>query len=337
MGGAGEVIEYLAPRRVFGGAAAMAFVDDDQVEEIRRELLVDVLFFFVAGDRLIEREIDFEGLVGLPVDDLGHRLAEGLEVVGAGLVGEDVAVDEEKDAFSGLRLPQPPDDLEGGIRFSGAGRHDQQDALLSAGDGFDGAVDSVDLVVARGLAAAVVVIGRFDGDALFRAGDALPGAVALPEFGRRREGVERELLLDGGVLAGAVVNEEGVAVAAYGIRHVEGLGVVQALLHAVADGVVVVLGLDDSDGQVGGVVEDVVGPLLLAPRVQLAPHDDAALGEGDFFTHLRAEIPARPLQRGGDELGADIALGEAFLVGHGRSELSRLAAQKSILLRHGVG
>jgi hypothetical protein len=43
LGGAGEVVEDLAPGGVFGGAAAMAFVDDDQVEEVGRELLVDVL------------------------------------------------------------------------------------------------------------------------------------------------------------------------------------------------------------------------------------------------------------------------------------------------------
>jgi hypothetical protein len=38
-----EVVEDLAPGGVFGGAAAVAFVDDDQVEEVGRELLVDVL------------------------------------------------------------------------------------------------------------------------------------------------------------------------------------------------------------------------------------------------------------------------------------------------------
>ena len=124
------------------------------------------------------------------------------------------------------------------------------------------------------------------------------------------------MLLDGGVLTGPVVNQEGVTVAADGKRHLECFGVVQALLHAVADGVGVVLGLDDRNGQVGGVVEDVVGPLLLAARVQLAAHDDAALGEADFFAHLRGEIPAGPLQGRGDVLGADVALGEFFLVVH---------------------
>lgn len=54
------------------------------------------------------------------------------------------------------------------------------------------------------------------------------------------------------------------------------------MLHAVANGVYIVLGLNDRDGQVWLVVEDVVRPLLLAARVHLAAHDDAALGVGDF-------------------------------------------------------
>jgi hypothetical protein len=54
--------------------------------------------------------------------------------------------------FLGPGLPQPPDDLEGGVGLAGAGGHDQQDALLAAGDGFDRAVDGVELVVARRLA-----------------------------------------------------------------------------------------------------------------------------------------------------------------------------------------
>ena len=38
-----EVVEDLAPRGVLGGAAAVALVDDDEVEEVGRELLEDVL------------------------------------------------------------------------------------------------------------------------------------------------------------------------------------------------------------------------------------------------------------------------------------------------------
>ncbi len=169
----------------------MALVDDDQVEEVGRELLVDVLLFLGAGDGLIEGEVDLEGLVDRAVRDLGHRLTERLEVVGLGLVGEDVAVDEEEDALLGARLPQPPDDLKGGVGLAGAGGHDEQDAVLAAGDGLDGAVDGDELVVARRLAGAVVVV-VLRGDGFLRGGVALGRAVARPEFLGRRKLVERD-------------------------------------------------------------------------------------------------------------------------------------------------
>ncbi|MCY1298487.1 hypothetical protein D9M70_479770 [compost metagenome] len=99
MGGVGEVVENLAPGGVLGGAAAVTFVDHDQVEEVAGELLVDVHLFFSAGDGLIKRQVDFVGGVDLPFGDLGHRLAEGLEVVALGLVNQNIAVGEEEDAF----------------------------------------------------------------------------------------------------------------------------------------------------------------------------------------------------------------------------------------------
>ena len=92
------------------------------------------------------------------------------------------------------------------------------------------------------------------------------------------------------------------------------VGVVERLLHAVADAVVVVLGLDQRERDVGLEIEDVVGALGLAARDQLAAHDDAALGEADLFADLRHLIPARLPQGGRDELGADVAFAEGALV-----------------------
>jgi hypothetical protein len=57
----------------------MALVDDDQVEEVGRELLVDVLLFLGAGDRLIEREVDLEGLVDLRLTILVIAWPKGLK------------------------------------------------------------------------------------------------------------------------------------------------------------------------------------------------------------------------------------------------------------------
>jgi len=77
--------------------------------------------------------------------------------------------------------------------------------------------------------------------------------------------------------------------------------------------VVVVLGLDEGDGDVRFVVEDVIGALCLAARDQFSANDDPALGEGDLLADLGPVVPASPLDCGGDELGADVTLGERFL------------------------
>jgi hypothetical protein len=118
---AGKILEDFTPGGILGGAAAMAFVDDDQVEEVLRELLEQLLALFRPGDRLVEAEIDLVGGVDapfpverqrqvdrgavLPFDGLGigrklrHRRAEGAEVVHHGLVDQHVAVGEEQDAL----------------------------------------------------------------------------------------------------------------------------------------------------------------------------------------------------------------------------------------------
>ena len=67
-----------------------------------------------AGDRLVQREVDLEGLVDPAIPDLCHRTAERLEVVRLGLLGEDVPIHEEQDALLRAGLPQPPVALEGG-------------------------------------------------------------------------------------------------------------------------------------------------------------------------------------------------------------------------------
>jgi hypothetical protein len=82
------------------------------------------------------------------------------------------------------------------------------------------------------------------------------------------------------------------------------------LLHAGADGVVIVLGLDDRERGAGRVIEDVIGALGLAAGGHLAADDDAALGEGNFLADMEENIPAGSDERGRDELRADVALAE---------------------------
>jgi hypothetical protein len=59
----------------------VAFVHDDEVEEVGRELLVDVALFFRAADGLVQRQVDLVALVDLlggAVDGQVHVFQRGL-------------------------------------------------------------------------------------------------------------------------------------------------------------------------------------------------------------------------------------------------------------------
>jgi hypothetical protein len=82
---------------------------------------------------------------------------------------------------------------------------------------------------------------------------------------------------------GAVVKNKTVAVRGKDKRNVESNSVIERLVHAVADAVVIVFCLDDGDGNIGLVIEDVIGALGLATRHELSTDDDTALGERDLL------------------------------------------------------
>ena len=77
---------------------------------------------------------------------------------------------------------------------------------------------------------------------------------------------------------------------------------------------VVVLGLDDGDRDVGLVIKDVIGALGLPAGYQLSAHDDAAFGKSDFLADLHHPVPARALDGGTDEFGADVAFAQVPLI-----------------------
>ena len=208
LGRGGEIFENLAPGGILGGAATVALVNDDQIEEAGRELPEQLLALLRPGDGLVKAEIDLVGGVdaALLVEgggefdfgavfaldgfragaELRHRRAEGPEVVDHRLVNQDVAVGEKQDALLAAGLPQSPDDLKGGVGLAGAGRHDQQHAVLALGNRFDGGVDGIALVVAGRLAAPVVEVVLKD-DLLLVRRQPLPRAVFFPQFVGRRE------------------------------------------------------------------------------------------------------------------------------------------------------
>ena len=110
------------------------------------------------------------------------------------------------------------------------------------------------------------------------------------------------------------MEDEAVAVGGEDEGDIEGCGVIEAPAACRRRRVVVVLGLDEGDRDVGLVVEDVVGAFGLAAGDQLAADDDPALGEADLLANLGHLIPARLLDGRGDELGADVAFAEELLV-----------------------
>ena len=175
------------------------------------------------------------------------------------------------------------------------------------------ALMALHLVVAWSLAAAVVKVILQD-DRFLVGRESFPGAVFGPEFFGRWKGIKREGGFFLHACPGAVVKDKAVAVGREHERDVKGHRIVEGLLHSGADAVVVVLRLDDGDRDIGLVIEDVVGALGFATRHKLPPDDDAPLGKVDLFANLHHPVPARAFHGGADELGADIALAEVFLV-----------------------
>ena len=117
-------------------------------------------------------------------------------------------------------------------------------------------------------------------------------AVTLPELVRAGKLLETQLGFNLGSGAAAVMEQEAVTITGKHERHVERLGIAEGLLHAGAERVFVVLRLDDGNGQVLLVIEDVVSSTRLATAVHFAAHDDASLGEADFLAYLLVQIPA---------------------------------------------
>ena len=128
------------------------------------------------------------------------------------------------------------------------------------------------------------------------------------------------------------MEHEAVAVRGENERDVEGGGVVEALLHPVADAIRVVFGLDQRQRDVGLVIEHVVGALRLAAADQLAADDDAALGEADLFPDLRHHIPSRPAHGRRDELCADVTFAEASFIYAGIRNSDALLATEVLQL-----
>ena len=158
-----EVVEDFPPVAVVAGAAAMALIDDDQVEEIGVVLPIEAGTIGVAGNRLIDGEVHLPALNRSAAGDLPTGVAKGCEGLCHRIVDQDVAIGEIQNAGSTVLacaipagVPKFPADLKRHDRFASARSHCEQDARFALRDGLHGSVNGDLLVVARGLAAEVV-------------------------------------------------------------------------------------------------------------------------------------------------------------------------------------
>ncbi len=115
---------------------------------------------------------------------------------------------------------------------------------------------------------------------------------------------------------GGIAEHKAVAVAGEAEGNIQQLGVVERLAHACANGVLVVLGLDHRQGNVGLVEQGVVGAQHRAfVAVGLvAAHHHAPCPQGVFAKDLVQTIPSSLLHGGADELVADVAFRKVGLV-----------------------
>lgn len=148
-----EVFQNGAPGAFVFGSAPVAFVDDDEVEEVGgivAKVGGGVARFVFTGHKGLEDGEEDAAVFGhaAPLVD-GVRVDADEGIVGKGgesvvsLVGEDVAIGEEQDAGATggfvaevpAALEQFPGELEGDEGFAGAGGHGQQNSVAPLANG----------------------------------------------------------------------------------------------------------------------------------------------------------------------------------------------------------
>jgi hypothetical protein len=116
--------------------------------------------------------------------------------------------------------------------------------------------------------------------------------------------------------------------------NIERSRVLDGLLHAAADRIVIILGFDQSDGNVRLVIKNVIGALRLAAGYELATYNDPALGKTNLFTNLPLDIPTGVDDCGRNILRANVAFAEVSFI-HARQQLEEPAGSKHRSYRDG--
>ena len=79
-----KIVQNLAPTAFVPRAAAVAFIHDDQVEEIRRVLAVEAGPVFVLGDGLVDGEVHLPALLAMPFSIFQRASPNGVNVLSLG-------------------------------------------------------------------------------------------------------------------------------------------------------------------------------------------------------------------------------------------------------------
>ena len=298
-----EVFEYSAPTGILLGAATVTLINDDEVEEIRLKC-TERLFVLITSQLLIEGQVQFIGAVQLFALDFRHDLCKGLEVLLHGLVNENVAVSKEQDLFLATGFPKAVDDLKRSIGLAGTGRHNEEDTILPTGYCINGAVDGDTLIVARGLITRLKIVRLGDKLLLLRREVLVPN-VSLPKILRRGKLLKRQLSLFPGL---HIVFKETIAIRAVHKRNIQHLGVFDGLLHPGSDDVPVIFRLDDSQWNIGFVVEQIVSALSFASGSNITTDDNTTVREVVLHADLLLPVPASALNGWGNKLKFDVLL-----------------------------
>src|SRR5271157_34800 len=327
-----EVVQDLAPVAFIAGAAAVAFVNDNQVKKVVGKVTEKSRCVFAAGDGLVSGKIHFPALDGLAFD-LPAGVPKGRENVVLRIVHQDVAIRQVEDARAPIRagavparVPEFPANLKSNDGLARARGESQQDARLPLQDGLDRPVDGDLLVVTGRLAGKVVVGGEQPGGDFVR--DAFLAAQAAPQVGWRGKslklgvGARQEVVLDDAFAIGC-------------IRELKpkDVRVLFGLLKPVRRSPVGCLGLNDREREIPGVAEQIVRPLLRPPRYPGAGDDDATVRK----RLLLADLVLRPARR--MKLRDDVsATGVGFVQGcHRQARSGRWGPWGSILATRSWG
>ena len=171
-----KILQNFTPVAVFLGTSTMTLIHNNEVKVFSRDL--SKVFFVVLSDHLvIERKVYFMGCDLAQAFLVGEvHFVNGLfkrcEVLQNALVNKNISVSQIQDSLFKVRTKQTVNNLKSGVCFACTRCHDKQQSLLSSGNGFNGSVYCISLIVTWRICTLRRIV-RLRYDFLFHVGNAL--------------------------------------------------------------------------------------------------------------------------------------------------------------------